>query len=88
MKTGKKYRIAPSHGERAYLAGLYRMEEGLPVFVVLTRAPAADLFWMHDRMPVMLPEEALGAWLDPAGNPEEVLSSALTETTWETAEAT
>ena len=84
-KTGTKYRIVPKKGERTYLAGLYRMEEGLPVFAVLTRAPAADLFWMHDRMPVMLPEEAMDAWLDPKGSAEAVLASALTETTWEPA---
>lgn len=84
-KVGTKYRIAPKEGERTYLAGLYRLEEGLPVFAVLTRAPAADLFWMHDRMPVMLPEAALDGWLDPDGNPEEILSRALTETDWEPA---
>lgn len=86
-KVGTKYRIAPKEGERTYLAGLYRMEEGLPVFTVLTRAPAADLFWMHDRMPVMLPEATLDAWLSPGGNPEETLASALTETVWEPAQA-
>ena len=84
-KTGTKYRIAPKTGERTYLAGLYRMEEGLPVFAVLTRAPSAELFRIHDRMPVMLPEEALDAWLNPQGRPEEVLSAALTETVWEPA---
>lgn len=86
MRTGKKYRIAPVQSERTYLAGLYRLEEGLPVFVVLTRAPAADLFWMHDRMPVILPEGSLDRWLSLSGNPEESLRGALTETTWQEAE--
>ena len=86
-KVGTKYLIAPKKGERTYLAGLYRIEEGLPVFAVLTRAPAADLFWMHDRMPVMLPEEKTDAWLSPQNDPEEILASALTETVWEPAPA-
>ena len=84
-KIGAKYRIAPKQGERTYLAGIYRFEGGLPVFAVLTRAPAADLFWMHDRMPVMLPEQKMDAWLDLKGDPEAVLASALTETAWEPA---
>ena len=84
-KTGTKYRIAPKMGERTYLAGLYRMEEGLPVFAVLTRAPSAELFRIHDRMPVMLPEQKMDAWLDLKGDPEAVLAAALTETAWEPA---
>ena len=84
-QVGAKYRIRPRDGGRVYLAGLYRMEAGLPAFVVLTRAPAADLFWMHDRMPVMLPESSLGAWLSPGGKPEEILGKAVTETEWEKA---
>ena len=84
-KTGQKYRIGPVHGTRAYLAGLYRMEEGLPVFVILTRAAAPDLFWMHDRMPLMLPESELAGWLSPQGDPGRAAASALTETAWKEA---
>lgn len=81
-RAGRKYRIRPKDGSRAYLAGLYRMEAGLPSFVVLTRAPAEDLSWMHDRMPVLLPEAAIGAWLSRTENPEEILRAAVTETEW------
>ena len=84
-RRGEKYRIRPEGEELTWLCGLYRMEEGLPVFAVLTRAPSAELFRIHDRMPVMLPEEALDAWLNPKGRPEDILSAALTETVWEPA---
>ena len=50
--------------------------------MVLTRAPAEDLSWMHDRMPVLLPEAAIGAWLSRTENPEEILRAAVTETGW------
>ncbi len=79
-RAGRKYRIRPLDGRRTYLAGLYRMENGLPVFVVLTRAPAGDLARIHDRMPVLLPEDALGDWIAPGGRPGELLRAALTET--------
>ena len=82
-KAGSKYRIAPTGGERTFLAGLYRMENGLPTFVILTRAPADNLFWMHDRMPLMLPEAEVPGWISPDGKPENCLSLALTDTSWE-----
>ena len=82
-KVGAKYRIAPTAGERTFLAGLYRMEDGLPTFVILTRAPAENLFWMHDRMPLILPETEVPGWISPDGKPEDFLSLALTDTAWE-----
>ena len=82
-KVGSKYRIAPTGRKRIFLAGLYRMENGLPTFVILTRAPADNLFWMHDRMPMMLPEAEVPGWISPEGKPENFLSLALTDTSWE-----
>ena len=86
-KTGDKYRIAPIAGERTFLAGLYRMEEGIPSFVILTRAPAENLFWMHDRMPLVLPESKVKEWISPEEKPEKCLPFALTEMAWEKAQA-
>ena len=82
-KTGDKYRIAPAGGERAFFAGLYRMEEGIPTFVILTRAPADNLFWIHDRMPLMLPESKVEKWISPETKAENCLSFAVTDTVWE-----
>ena len=86
-KTGDKYRITPAAGERTFLAGLYRMEDGIPSFVILTRAPADNLFWMHDRMPLLLPESAVTEWISPENRPENCLAFALTDTVWEKAQA-
>ena len=82
-KTGRKYKIRPAEGKRTCLAGLYRIEDGIPAFVVLTRAPSAELFRIHDRMPLMIPEEAVGEWLSPTGRAEEVAARALTDTVME-----
>lgn len=86
-KIGQKYRIAPASGGRTYLAGLYRIEDGLPSFVILTRMPAENLFWMHDRMPLILPETEVPGWISQDGKPERYLPLALTETVWEKAQA-
>ena len=55
------------------------MEAGLPKFVVLTRAPTAELARIHDRMPLILPEEKTAQWIDPGVKPEEMLCSAVTD---------
>lgn len=69
-RTGDKYAIQPAGQEVTWLAGLYRIEEGFmgfryPVFTVLTREPSAQIKRIHDRMPVILPKDAISEWLDP-----------------------
>ena len=87
--TGEKYRIRPKDLSVTWgsaltcLCGLYRIEEGLPVFVVLTREPSRELTFLHDRMPLILPEELTEEWIRPDGNPEKLLSLALTEMIYE-----
>ena len=86
-ETGRKYRISPAGDAKTWLAGLYRLEAGLPVFVVLTREPAEEIRRIHDRMPLMLPESGLEEWISPDGDPRAMLGSALTRTTQEPADA-
>ncbi len=78
-KTGDKYMIQPVNATVTWLTGLYRIEDGLPYFTVLTREPSEELKRIHDRMPVILPENCIGKWIDPDGIPEEVLKESLTE---------
>ena len=54
-KTGTKYRLQEKDAPLTWLCGLYRMEEGIPCFVVLTRAPGENIRFIHDRMPLILP---------------------------------
>ena len=77
--TKTKYAIRDEAAPILWLCGLYRIEEGLPVFVVLTRAPGPRLAEIHDRMPLILPAESIRRWVDPAVRPETRLSGALLE---------
>lgn len=83
QKTGDKYMIQPVGARITFLAGLYRMEEhgGLtfPVFTVLTKEPTEELSRIHNRMPVILPEEVIEEWIHPDGKPECVMDKALGE---------
>ena len=62
-----------------WLCGLYRIENGLPVFVILTREPGEELSRIHDRMPLILPEEEAYEWIRPDADPQSFLSRSLTK---------
>ena len=77
-RTGDKYLIRPKNAVMTWLCGLYRIEEGLPVFVILTREPGEDTRFIHDRMPLILPEECIDDWISPDRDPGDLLSRSLT----------
>ncbi len=76
-KTGDKFAIQPAGYTVTWLCGLYRIENGYPVFVVLTKEPTVKLSQIHDRMPVMLPADKIDEWINPASNPADILPFAL-----------
>lgn len=78
-RTGDKYAIQPKGTDVTWLCGLYRIEDGLPVFAVLTREPSEELRRIHDRMPVMLPKSAVADWIRPDADPGELLRLARTD---------
>ena len=71
--------IQPKGAKMTWLAGIYRLEDGLPVFAVLTREPPEELKKIHDRMPLIFPEEFIDAWISPKYHPEEILPHALSD---------
>ncbi len=84
-KAGQKYALRPEKEGLIWLAGLYRMENGLPVFVILTRPADEGILWMHDRMPVLLPENEVNEWIVPENDPEKIIQNCLTKMRWEQA---
>ena len=76
-KTGDKFLIQPEGESVTWLAGLYRIEEGLPVFVVLTREADESIRFIHDRMPLILPGALVNEWIRPDARPEGMLGAAL-----------
>ena len=84
-ETGDKYLIQPKGDRITWLCGLYRFENGLPHFVVLTRAPAEDIAFIHDRMPLLLREQDVDEWISPDAKPEEIVYRAVTDLHYEKA---
>ena len=77
-----KYAIRPPEG-MTWLAGLYRLQAGRPAFVILTRPPVREITFIHNRMPVLLPRDRIGEWIDPGADPGAVLASALRSVRYE-----
>lgn len=75
--VGDKYMIQPYGSTMTWLAGLYRLEDGLPVFTILTKEPTTELRRIHDRMPLMLPKELIDEWINPKANPKDLLQYTL-----------
>ena len=82
-KAGRKYLIQPAGASITYLCGLYRFEDDLPVFTILTREPGEELKEIHDRMPLILPGDLTGDWINADADPEELLSLSLTDMVFE-----
>ena len=84
-RTGRKYLIQPRGSETMWMCGLYRIEAGLPVFVILTRAPGEDIRFIHDRMPLILPGDLVSEWIRPDARPEALVGAAVTDMLYEPA---
>ena len=82
-RTGDKYLIQPKNSSMTWLCGLYRIEENLPVFVILTREPTEEIRFIHDRMPLIMPEKYIGEWIKPDAKPDELVRNAVTEMIYE-----
>ena len=78
-KTGDKFAIQPNGQSVTWLCGLYRIEDGFPAFTVLTREPSDAVRRIHDRMPLILPEEMTDAWISPEQKPEDIIRYAVTD---------
>ena len=78
-ETGRKYLIQTRDEHITWLCGIYRMEAGLPHFVILTRPPVEEISFIHDRMPLIIREKDVDAWIDPGAKPEEIAYRAVTD---------
>ena len=81
-----KYAIRPEGSGLFYFAGLYRISDGRPEFVILTREPAQSIAFIHDRMPVILPRELVADWTNPQYDAGALLRHAVLAVTHEKAQ--
>ena len=78
--------IQPAGASITYLCGLYRFEDDLPVFTILTREPSEELKEIHDRMPLILSGDMINDWINIDTDPYKLLPLSLTDMVFEPAE--
>ncbi len=78
-KQKVKNEIRPASSSVMYMAGVYRFEQGKPVYTILTKEPAECIRHIHDRMPVILPRDICGDWLNLSYHAHDVLKAAVEE---------
>ena len=49
----------------------------LPYFIVLTKAATPDMRSINERMPVMMPDNAVNDWINPSADPSKIINRAL-----------
>ena len=70
-----------------YMAGIYRVENGRPVFTILTRDPAKSISFIHNRMPVLLPSDMVPDWINPKYRAGDLLRNAILDVQYHQAES-
>jgi len=55
-------------------------------FTIITREPAESIAFIHDRMPVLLPQSACKDWLNIHYAAEDVIQAAMTDLQYELAD--
>jgi putative SOS response-associated peptidase YedK len=75
---GVKRKYAIGTGAPITMAGLFRSEPDapLPLFVILTRPAAPGISFIHDRMPVIVPEHVRNKWLSSPMDVHELLAAS------------
>ncbi len=88
-REGKKYkyRLHPKREGLFTFAGVYRSEAGMktPVFVILTAPAAKEISFIHERMPLILPEDRREDWLNRADDAARLLTEGTREIDFEPA---
>ena len=76
------YLVQPTGSHTTLFAGIYRLEDNFPRFILLTRPSPTEIKDICDRMPVILPKDAVKEWIDPEvkeARVKEIASDAITD---------
>ena len=71
-----KYYFTVDSMQAIYLCGIYKIVDGKPRFVILTRAANESMIETHDRMPVILGEESVRPYLTDRDAAMEIIATA------------
>ena len=76
------YLVQPAGSHTTLFAGIYRLEDNFPRFILLTSPASPEIKDICDRIPVILPKDAVKEWIDPEvkeARVKEIASDAITD---------
>ena len=71
-----KYYFTVDSLQTIFLCGIYKLVDGKPCFVILTRAANESMIETHDRMPVIVGEESVRPYLTDRDAAMEIIATA------------
>ena len=71
-----KYYFTVESMQAIYLCGIYKIVDGKPRFVILTRAANESMIETHDRMPVIVGENSVRPYLTDRDAAMEIIATA------------
>ena len=71
-----KYYFTVESMQAIYLCGIYKIVDGKPRFVILTRAANESMIETHDRMPVIVDENSVRPYLTDRDAAMEIIATA------------
>lgn len=71
-----KYYFTVDSMQAIYLCGIYKIVDGKPRFVILTRAANESMIETHDRMPVIVGEDSVRPYLTDRDAAMEIIATA------------
>ena len=71
-----KYFFTVDSMQAIYLCGIYKIVDGKPRFVILTRAANESMIETHDRMPVIVDENSVRPYLTDRNAAMEIIATA------------
>ena len=71
-----KYFFTVDSMQAIYLCGIYKIVDGKPRFVILTRAANESMIDTHDRMPVIVDENSVRPYLTDRNAAMEIIATA------------
>ena len=72
----EKYFFQNNDRSVIYLCGIYKVVDGLPRFVIITRPANESMIEVHDRMPVIISDREVRSYLTDYSAAEEIIATA------------
>ena len=74
----QKYLVQTKDSMMTWMCGIYQIVDGLPHFAILTRRAAPNIRFLHERMPLIMPDSLVDEWIRPDADPAALAEQAVT----------